>query len=244
MQSAPLPANESDRLDALKRYEVLDTPDEVDFDDFTWLASQICGTPIALISLIDATRQWFKSRVGLEARETPRERAFCGHTILGTKILEVPDALQDVRFHDNPLVTGAPDIRFYAGTPLTTHDGFNLGSLCVIDRAPRHLSDLQRESLVRLGRQVVMQLELRLARRQLQLKLDEINTLSNLLPMCAWCRKVRDDKGYWDDVTAFFTKRENIRWTHGVCPDCLKSFLEGQAKNTPSQTDLTPPKQT
>lgn len=156
-----LPADEPERLAALLRYNVLDTPAEEEFDDFTKLAAQLCGTPIALISLIDASRQWFKSRVGLDAQETPREIAFCAHAIHQRDIFEVPNALEDPRFCSNPLVTEAPDIRFYAGAPLITSDGFALGTLCVIDQPPHHLSAAQREALARLGRQVVRQLELR-----------------------------------------------------------------------------------
>jgi serine phosphatase RsbU (regulator of sigma subunit) len=178
MQAAPPFSDEMARLEALKEYEILDTPPEAEFDDFTWLASEICGTPIALISLLDADRQWFKSKVGLDASETPRELTFCAHAIHGQDILEVPNALEDERFADNPLVTGAPDIRFYAGSPLITPVGMPLGTLCVIDRVPRQLSEQQRESLSRLGRQVVVQLELRLAKRKLQrlaLKLEDAN---------------------------------------------------------------------
>lgn len=184
MIPAPIPANEAERLAALARYDILDTAAEVEFDDFTWLASQICGTSIALISLVDADRQWFKSRVGLDAAETSRDVAFCSHAVLGPDIFEVPDASKDGRFADNPLVTGAPDIRFYAGSPLTTPAGLRLGTLCVIDRVARSLSAQQRESLARLGRQVVAQLELRLAKKELEERLalqeqaeDKIKTL-------------------------------------------------------------------
>ena len=163
--------NEPGRLAALERYAVLDTPAEVDFDDFTQLASQICQTPIALISLLDERRQWFKSKVGLEVAETPRNVSFCQHTIQGPGLLEIPDALQDERFRDNPLVTGEPRIRFYAGALLTTPDGYNLGTLCVIDRTPRELTTEQRDGLNRLARQVMAQLELRRSREEFRQEL-------------------------------------------------------------------------
>jgi signal transduction histidine kinase len=168
MQPALIPQNESERLAALRRYDILDTPAEADFDDFTRLASQICGTPMATIALIDADRQWFKSSLGMEANETSRDTSFCGHTILGTEILEVPNALEDKRFRDSPHVTGEPKVRFYAGAPLITPDGQNIGALCVLDRTPHNLTQEQREMLTILSRQVVHLLELRFAGRRIQ----------------------------------------------------------------------------
>ncbi|MET1079830.1 MAG: ATP-binding protein [Pseudomonas sp.] len=161
----PLPANELERLTALRGYELLDSLPEAMFDDITALAAQICGTPIALISLIDADRQWFKSRVGLDAPQTPRELAFCAHAINGEELFQVPNALEDPRFRDNPLVTGAPDIRFYAGMPLQDPAGFALGTLCVIDRIPHRLDEDQHRALASLGRQVMRLIELRLSAR-------------------------------------------------------------------------------
>lgn len=167
MKTAPLPPDEAARLDALAAHDLLDTLPEQAFDDLTALASRLCETPIALVSLVDRERQWFKSRVGLEAPQTPRDVAYCSHTILGDDLLVVPDALQDERFHDNPLATGAPYVRFYAGTPLRAESGHKLGTLCVIDHVPRELTQAQLDSLRRLGRQVEAQLRLRLRMQEL-----------------------------------------------------------------------------
>ena len=179
---APLPFNETQRLQALRQYAVLDTPAEQAFDDLTQLAAQICQTPIALMVLVDGTRQWFKSRVGIETVQTSRDIAFCAHTLVNnSEILEVPDASLDPRFCDNPLVTSEPYIRFYAGVPLITQDGHALGSLCVIDRTPQTLSAEQLTALRTLGRQTIAQLELRRHAGELARQTVENHRMETLL---------------------------------------------------------------
>ncbi|WP_008309608.1 ATP-binding protein [Leptolyngbya sp. PCC 6406] len=164
---APIPINEEQRLSKLLSYNILDTPSEAAYDDIAQLAAYICKTPIALVSLVDLDRQWFKATVGLDASETHRDLAFCAHAILGTSIFVVPDAKADTRFADNPLVTGPPYIRFYAGAPLITREGLALGTLCVISPEPQTLSAEQTQALAALSRQVVSQLELKLSHQNL-----------------------------------------------------------------------------
>ena len=156
---------EADRMAALKAYQILDTLPEACYDDITRLAAHICGTPIAVVSLVDENRQWFKSTFGIDATETPRDSAFCTYCIPQNDILIVPDALEDARFATNPLVTGDPYIRFYAGAPLTVPCGHNLGTLCVIDKHPRQLTEIQADMLLALSRQVV---KLMVAHRQVR----------------------------------------------------------------------------
>ncbi|PJJ54513.1 GAF domain-containing DNA-binding protein [Hymenobacter chitinivorans] len=174
---------ETDRLEALRNYQILDTPAEEVFDNLAKLAACICGTPISLVSLIDAERQWFKANVGLEGVEsTDREISFCQHAMYGNDIYEVEDAGKDPLFSNNPLVTNDPGIRFYAGAPLVTPEGQALGTLCAIDRVPRRLTEQQREALRILAREVVAHLELRRARLQLeqeQRKLDGLLRMAN-----------------------------------------------------------------
>jgi GAF domain-containing protein len=156
MIPAPVPENEAERLAALYALLILDTPPEERFDRIVEFAVAEFDVPIALISLLDSERQWFKSNAGLSACETGRDISFCGHAIIRTEIMVVPDAAEDVRFADNPLVTGAPHIRFYAGAPLITPQGYALGTLCIIDTQPRQLDDIEMAILATL-RGLVMQ---------------------------------------------------------------------------------------
>ena len=154
--------HEKARQQALESMQVLDTPDEQAYDDITRLAADTCGTPIALISLTDNHRQWFKSRMGLQAREMPRENSFCSHALeTSPSVMIVQDTATDTRFVDHPLVTGDPRIRFYAGAPLLTQDGHMLGALCVVDTVPRSLEAKQLEQLQFMAQQVMVMLESR-----------------------------------------------------------------------------------
>ena len=155
MKIAAPSSDEPERLEALRRFGILDTPSDAVLDGLTQVAADLCETPIALVSLIDPTRQGFKSCIGLPVRETERDIAFCSHAIQNPDVLmEVEDATKDKRFHDNPLVTGEPNIRFYAGNPLVTPDGYALGTLCVIDDKPRKLTGSQRNGLINLSKVV------------------------------------------------------------------------------------------
>lgn len=207
--AATVPENEAARLEALRRYQILDTEPERSFDDLALLASHICGTPMALITLVDADRQWFKSRIGVSITETARAVSFCTHAIQHRDLFIVPDARHDERFCQNPFVTGGPEIRFYAGAPLVTPDGHALGTLCVLDRLPRTLSREQLEALTALCRQTEAQLELRRHIMDLRQALGErdraqadqaklidelraahadVRRLSALIPYCSTCQ--------------------------------------------------------
>lgn len=227
---AKTPTQEATRLKALEQYNILDTPPESSYDDITAMAAYICDVPIALISLVDAERQWFKSKVGLEVRETSRDVSFCAHAILDDQIMVVNDALKDERFSDNQLVTCAPNIRFYAGVPLVTPEGQALGTLCVIDHQPRQLSKKQVKTLESLARQVVTQLELRRVLAQLAEALEKIRLMEGLIPICSYCKGIRNDQGYWSTVENFITHFSDVEFTHGVCDRCMQQHFPDVAR--------------
>ncbi len=189
MPEARKPAEESARLEALQAYDILDTLPEKAYDDIVYMASTICDTPMAIVSFVDNERQWFKSRRGLDAEQTPRSVAFCAHAILEPEaLLVVEDATLDERFADNPLVVEQPKIRFYAGAPLVTNQGHALGTLCVLDTQPHQLDETQEEMLRALSRQIMAQLELRRSvselkhrNRQLKRSRDELADLCRIL---------------------------------------------------------------
>lgn len=211
MLLAPIPANESDRLEALRQYNILDTLPEQAYDDLTHLAAQICATPIASITLIDKDRQWFKSSIGMTDPQTPRDVSFCGHAVMNPReLLVVDDARIDARFADNPFVTGNPHIAFYAGAPLVTPDGHALGTICVIDQEARKLTDDQRQALEALSRQIMAQLELRRkylemvelsrtrdeAQRELQQSQARFDAFMNNSPALAFIKNERSEFVY------------------------------------------------
>ncbi len=229
MKAPPLPANEASRLAALRAYQILDTAAERTFDDLTALAAQICGAPIALISFVDEKRQWFKSRVGIAQQETPRDVAFCAHAILQPEPFVVSDAMRDERFADSPLVIGEPHVRFYAGFPLVSPEGFALGTLCAIDHQPRGMSAPEKEGMQALARQVIALLEWRRVSARLAEVLEKVRTLHGLLPICAWCKRIRDDQGYWAQVEAYLQAHTDAEFTHGICPECLQKEIPKRA---------------
>lgn len=171
MLIAEIPTNEKERLRHLEELNILDTIEEQAYDDLTLLAAQICNTPIALISLLDETRQWFKSHHGFDGTETPRDISLCSHAILKDDVFIVEDTDKDIRFKDNPLVNSGPEFKFYAGAPLILKQGIRIGTICVLDKKKCHLSEAQKSSLEALARQVVSLLTLRLKVKELK-KLD------------------------------------------------------------------------
>ena len=226
----PVPRNEPARLAALHRSQALDTLPEDEFDDITLLASQICHTPIALISLVDSDRQWFKSRIGLSFSETSRDIAFCAHAIMQRELFIVPDASKDKRFTKNPLVAAEPKIRFYAGAPLLSSDNHAFGTLCVLDKVPRELTSGQKEALKILSRSVMARLEMRQRIRELE------ETQRGTSPGKGQRKKSAAPRGVRADVEFLRKAAHQVRSTASAIVGVTQRALEKPC--TPEQHDL------
>lgn len=222
MPGAPLHPKEAERLDALRRYRILDTAPERAFDDLTYLASFFCKTPMSLVTFVDRDRQWFKSRVGFTHPQTSRGLSFCAHTILQSTVMVVPDMGADVRFRENALVTHDPGIRFYAGAPIFSIDGLPLGALCVLDREPRTLTVGQEEALRAMSRLAGALLETRRSVGELAIAMDSMNLLSQMLPVCSSCRRLQNEKGDWISLEHYVRDHAHQAGGHGTCPDCAR----------------------
>jgi two-component sensor histidine kinase len=227
------------RLSALRSYEILDTPRESDFDDIVQLASEICQTPISVVNLIDADRQWFKAETGLGVRETPLDTSICSHVILQDQFTEIPDTLADTRMRDNPLCLSDNGLRFYAGALLKTAEGLPIGTLCVLDYKPRKLTPFQRRSLEVLANQVMKQFDLRRALRRQELLLKEIdhrvkNSLQSVIALIRLQRRSAPDADIRNFLSAVEGRVARISLLHaylykmGDIPELdLGAYLRG-----------------
>jgi hypothetical protein len=219
---AALHPRESERLDALRKYRILDTAPERAFDDLTYLASFFCKTPISLVTLVDRDRQWFKSRVGFQHPQTSRTISFCAHTILQSTVMVVPDLSKDDRFHDNPLVTHDPAVRFYAGAPIFSFDGLPLGSLCVLDREARTLTVGQEEALRAMSRLAGTILETRRSVGELAAATDRLSLLSQMLPVCSSCGRLQAEAGGWSSLEQYVRQHAHQAGELRTCPECAR----------------------
>ena len=241
MKIAPLPQNEKERLNELKKYNILDTEPEAVFDNMVHLANYICETPIAAISLVDESRQWFKAIEGLGAKETSRDVAFCAHAILEQEPLVVEDALEDERFFDNPLVTGGPKIRFYAGVPLVTQNGIHLGTLCVIDTKSRQIKEEQISAIKTLAQSVMAHLELRLSHKKIRKYVDELQISATIFETASENIVVTDANNCFITVNPAFTKTTGytLEDVIGKSPKILKSGKQNAEFYSEMWKDLT-----
>jgi GAF domain-containing protein len=223
---------EARRLAALKDFDILDSQPESSFDRITSLAARCCGTATALVTFVDLDRQWFKSKVGIEEEETSRDVAFCNHTVRQKKLFIVEDASVHPDFKDNPLVTGEPRIRFYAGAPLIDQQGNALGSVCVVSTRPRGLTLEQQQSLTELAELTMELLETRRVARKLAEVTSELKALREMIPICANCKSIRTEADEWRRVENYIRDHTGATFSHGICPDCQQELYPELQQNS------------
>ncbi|MCX6062104.1 MAG: diguanylate cyclase [Campylobacterales bacterium] len=240
MKIAPLPQNEQERLAELRKYNILDTEPEVVFESIVQLASYICKTPIAAISLVDENRQWFKAIVGIDAKETPRDIAFCAHAILQDEPMVVPNALLDERFHDNPLVTDGPGIRFYAGVPLVTPSGLHLGTLCVIDTEAREIAQEQLDAIKTLADGIMAHLSLRLSHKEIRKYVDKLQLSAIIFESARENIVLTDQNNRFITANPAFTDTTgySLEEIKGLTPKILSSGMQNQEFYEKMWTDI------
>ena len=230
MSATDDPLLDPERLRALRATGLLEDEPSEALERLTRLASRIIDAPVSLVSMVDEDRQVFAAEVGLEEPwasrgETPLAYSFCQHVVRNRDALVVGDATEDDRVRDNPSIEEL-GVRSYAGMPMTTADGHVLGSFCVIDDRPREWSEGELEILRDLASAAVTEIELRRTADALERALSKIRTLEGLIPLCAWCRKVRDDAGYWQELERYVREKAGVEITHGICPSCAEE-MEG-----------------
>ena len=222
----PTPENEQERVELLRKLDILDSLAESSYDFIVGVASRLFDSPVAFISFLDENRQWFKATVGLEVKETPREVAFCNYTILNENILVVEDMQQDDRFKNNPFVKDDPSFRFYAGFPITLGDDLRIGTVCVLDNKPRTFSENDKMLLKELAEHVTDLIKIRKISDELREKNREVQELQKLIPICSWCGKIKDDQNYWQSVESYISQQQHSKITHSICDDCSKNLTE------------------
>ena len=217
------------RLTTLHRYQILDSVSERTYDDIVKLAAHIFEAPIAAILQVDNGKHRLKTAVGVRGAElfSLHTQSFCDETMHEQDVLVIEDVAADERFLQNPIVTSGPQIRFYAGAPLAMPDGLGLGSLCVMDVKPRRAARREKEMLQSLARMVMTTMELHRVSDTLASEVLKVKNLTGLLPICAGCKNIRNDGGYWQRVESFVQENSSAEFTHGMCPDCARKYFPG-----------------
>jgi GAF domain-containing protein len=227
--SARQATTEQSRLDALHGYGILDSEPERRFDDIAKLAATALDMPIAMVSLVDDKRQWSMAAIGIPRGEVPRAHSFCTHAITQDWTLVIDDASVDARVNATSYVSGPTQARFYAGAPLITPEGHRVGTVCVIDRTPRSLARRELEMLAGIARQTIELLEHRLTAARLGAAQARLQTMATLIPICSHCRKVRDEANQWLTLERLVQAKTGSRFTHGICPDCVREHYPAAA---------------